>query len=218
MIRTDTQLRRAGNRLQQTKIELVEVEEKYSDVELEVMRAPLLEEIREIEDRIREYQALVNLSLQEALEGPLKKPILVENVGELLTSLRIAAGISQTELANEIGWHQSNLSRFESENYSSQTIAKIIEFVSALGVFLHVAPSPTELPIEPEIRIDEQLEMAVIFISPHDMVSTDMGKLKEDPIAYTTSINVATHTVPKNLVFTDKYVFDSVENINIVKH
>jgi len=49
-------------------------------------------------------------------------------------------------MAEKLGWQQPNLSRFESENYSSQTIAKITEFVGILGIYLHVMPSITEEP------------------------------------------------------------------------
>jgi transcriptional regulator with XRE-family HTH domain len=55
-------------------------------------------------------------------------------------------------MAELLGWEQSNLSRFENENYSSQTISKIVEFASALGIYLHVTPSLTEEPEQPQTQ------------------------------------------------------------------
>jgi transcriptional regulator with XRE-family HTH domain len=82
----------------------------------------------------------------------LNKPILIDNISELLSKLRIAANLSQHEMADKLGWEQSNLSRFENENYNSQTISKIVEYVSALGVWLHITPSLTE-EIKPENKM-----------------------------------------------------------------
>ena len=148
MIKNDRQLRQAIARLHRVRGQIEDSEQRYSGIERELLTIPLYQEQEELEQEISEFQELRGLSLEEAVEGPLRDPTLLDNMGELLAKLRISADLTQEELAARIGWQQSNLSRFESENYHSQTIAKVVEYASALGVWLHVVPSLTERPGE----------------------------------------------------------------------
>lgn len=148
MIKSDAQLKRAEARLQEIREQIAYLEDRYAGMELQILKSPLVQEEQERESEIEEYQQLRQLSLEEAVEGPLREPVLLDNIGELLAKLRIAADFTQKELAERLGWHQSNLSRFESENYSSQTIAKVVEYAASLGVWLHISPSLTEKPLE----------------------------------------------------------------------
>ena len=149
MIKNKIQLKRVMSRLREVHQQVEELQEHYVGIELENYTNPLVDEVDELEGEITEYQKLRELTLEEALIKTLKGPVLLDNIGEFLAKLRIASGFTQEELANELGWQQSNLSRFENENYNSQTIAKIVEYASSLGVWLLVTPSLTEnLPEE----------------------------------------------------------------------
>lgn len=152
MIKNDKQLKHAQARLKEVRREIDELERQYSGLQLDIFRTPLVQEKEKREEEIEEYLQLRELSLEEAVVGPLKKPTLLGNVGELLAKLRIAAGLTQQELAERLDWHQSNLSRFESEYYSGQTVAKIIEYATSLGVWLHITPSLTEGPLQVSYR------------------------------------------------------------------
>jgi len=144
MIRSDVQSVRTENRLRQIQDEIRELETQYSGLELEFWAGQLREEAAKLQSESSEYKLLRKLPLEDAIDYILANPVLIENVGELLTKLRIAAKLTQEEMANMLGWQQSNLSRFENENYSSQTIGKISEYIGALGVYLHITPSMTE--------------------------------------------------------------------------
>jgi transcriptional regulator with XRE-family HTH domain len=123
-------------------------------------------------DKIIEYKKLKELPFTDAITSLLSRPVLIDNIGELLAKLRIAAKLSQSDIAQRLGWQQSNLSRFESENYNSQTINKIVEYASLLGVWLHVQPSLTE---EAEIKGKKKPEIKAQKLNLLDTVSTSIS-------------------------------------------
>ncbi len=144
MIKNQIQLRRAHERLSEIGREIQEYQNRYSGVELELYVLPLMDMEDELKEEINEFKSLCRLPFEEAISGPLNKPVLIYNIGELLAKIRIAAKLNQKQLAERLAWDQPNLSRFESENYSSQTISKIVEYASSLGIWLYVQPSITE--------------------------------------------------------------------------
>ncbi len=154
MIRNNRQLLHAKKRLAEIYSEIETIREQYSGIEEEIYTVPLENSVEDLISEIGEFNELINSSFHDAVDGVLKKPNLLDDIGELLTKLRIAKGISQTEMAEMLGWQQSNLSRFESGNYGSQSIAKIIEYADSLGVWLYVVPHLEELNPEDKFVID----------------------------------------------------------------
>ena len=144
MIRNNSQLARAQEILQRYQIQIQGIQEKYSGVELEMLALPIQEEAVRLENEIQEYELLNTLPFENAVNGILKKPVILEQISDLLTKLRIAAGLSQEELASSMGWKQSNISRFENPNYNSHTIAKVIEYAFNLGIQFKVFPTLVE--------------------------------------------------------------------------
>jgi transcriptional regulator with XRE-family HTH domain len=174
MIKNNIQLRRAVARLHEIRQQISDIQDEYSGFELELLITPLNDEAEELETEIREFQQLRNLALKKAVLGPLKEPILLDNIGELLSKLRIAANLTQQEMADQLGWQQSNISRFENESYHSQTIGKIVEYASSLGIWLHVTPSLTE-------KVGEIIyRQETISASMGDTVSTSSVPLKHE--------------------------------------
>lgn len=51
----------------------------------------------------------------------------------LLKAMRIAVGMSQEDVASRLRSHQSNVSRFESPNYTGRTMRSIIRYADAIG-------------------------------------------------------------------------------------
>jgi transcriptional regulator with XRE-family HTH domain len=143
MIKNVVQLKNAERAIESIRTKINEFNAKYSGIERDFYVNPMEIEERELLRQIEEYKKLVELPFENAVleQG---KPILIENIGELLAKLRISAKLTQKEMAMRLGWKQSNLSRFESENYSSQTINKIVEYASNLGVWLKISPSLAE--------------------------------------------------------------------------
>ncbi|MCJ7585543.1 MAG: helix-turn-helix domain-containing protein [Anaerolineales bacterium] len=125
----------------------------YTGIQYEFYVRPLIIEMQELDRQINEFKELTHLPFEQAIIDVLSKPVLVDNISELLAKLRIAAKKTQAEMAELLGWEQSNLSRFENETYSSQTISKIVEFASALKIYLQVMPSLTEEPEQPQTQL-----------------------------------------------------------------
>ena len=169
IIKNASQLKSAKVRYEKIQQKINEYDKKYTGFEHDFYVGPLIIEIQELENQIEEYLKLTKLPIDRAINEVLAEPILLDNVSDLLTKLRIASNITQEEMANHLGWKQSNLSRFESENYSSQTISKIVEFASSLEVWLHISPSLTE---EPKKGLHVQLQKEVIKTPFRDIVTT----------------------------------------------
>lgn len=144
MIKNNAQLTQAKERIRILDEKLNLYKNNLEDFASRSMVISAEKEKRELEGEVEEYISLRDLPFEEAVNTVLHKHMLLDNIGELLSKIRIAAKKSQAELSRDLGWEQSNLSRFESENYSSQTVGKIIEYASSLGVWLHVTPSLEE--------------------------------------------------------------------------
>lgn len=142
MIKNEMQLRQAQERCEDLRQIIEGLEQQYSGTRLRIMKSGFVEELTERREEIREYRRLRKLDLEAAIRGPLsERPMLLDNINEFLTKLRIAADLTQQEIAERLGWHQPNVSRFESEDYGGQTISKVVEYAGSLGVWLYVAAS-----------------------------------------------------------------------------
>lgn len=153
MIKNDVQLKNSIELLQKIDQNIKEItKDPPSLFPKDFLLEPYLQQYKAVESEIKEYYLLRSIDLKLAVSSALDYPVLLENAGELLAKLRIASKLTQAEMANKLGWEQSNVSRFESENYSGQTISKIIEYANALGIWLHIRPSLNE-----EIDVEESL-------------------------------------------------------------
>lgn len=157
MIKNKSQLANTQQLLREARVEINEVGTQYSGTEKEILLIPLERERERLVSEIDEYNELLDKSIDELMTTILSKPVLLGNIGPLLTKLRMASDLTQSELAERIGWEQANLSRFEGENYSSQTVGKIVQYAGALGVYLHLTPSLSEYPAE---RVETDQEVA----------------------------------------------------------
>lgn len=144
MIKDQRMLASAISRLNVLYEEQRSLVEEFEDAELSAYMIPVRNEIFKISHQIEEYKLLRDGDIFSAVDYLNKVPLKLARVGQLLAKLRIAQGLSQSELANKLGWKQPNVSRFENENYSSQTVKNIVEYSGALGVNLLVLP---EIPL-----------------------------------------------------------------------
>jgi HTH-type transcriptional regulator/antitoxin HigA len=124
-----------------TQTKLRELERSLAD--LDVSRGNLTERLLQAEkkgiqvliDRLRsEIAEYDNLKQQ-------KTPIKIGSIDELAIGLikaRIAAGMTQKELAAKIGLQEQQIQRYEDNQYASASLARLIEIASALGIiFAH---------------------------------------------------------------------------------
>ena len=84
--------------------------------------------IRQLEDELREYDQLTS--------GAVKLPEIerLDQIAPFITKLRIAKGISQTELARRLGISKQVISRYEESDYQTVGIARLQEILDAIGV------------------------------------------------------------------------------------
>ena len=60
----------------------------------------------------------------------------LEGLGQLLVGLRIATGLTQRQLADRLGVHESQVSRDERNEYFGVTVDRVNHILEALGVEL----------------------------------------------------------------------------------
>ncbi|MHB1036459.1 MAG: helix-turn-helix domain-containing protein [Pirellulales bacterium] len=144
MIRTESEYREAVARLREeaTRIDLQKAElEKMGLKPEEVKRAidPIRSFHLQLQEEVESYERLKRGEFDEVLN--------LGGLGRLLTSLRIASGLSQRQLAETLGVHESQVSRDERNEYHGITLERAARILDALGVELHstvvVHPSET---------------------------------------------------------------------------
>ena len=131
MIRNDHEYREAVQRLGDEAQRLQQQEEKLVGMGLGA------EEVKRAMDPMRSF----HLQLREEVESyeRLKRGEFDElqnfhGVGALLVALRIAQGLSQRELAERLGVHESQVSRDERNEYHGVTVERAQRVLDALAV------------------------------------------------------------------------------------
>jgi transcriptional regulator with XRE-family HTH domain len=160
MIKNNSQLIQSQERLKKIQNELNEYRKDANNLTHKSLTISLEYEEEKIQNEILEYSRLKELSFEAAVTSVLNKHVLLDNIGELLAKLRIAAKLSQADLADRLDWEQANVSRFENESYSGQTVSKIVEYASALDIWLHVVPSLND---EIDTKINKKVELRSIW-------------------------------------------------------
>lgn len=131
MIRTESEFQATRKRVEQQAVLLKQQDKKLADEGLtpaqrkraldpmRVFSAQLQEEV-DTYDRLRrgEFGELVNL----------------QGLGQLLIGVRIALGLSQREMAEKLGVHETQVSRDERNEYFGITIDRASRILEALGV------------------------------------------------------------------------------------
>ena len=136
MIRNDTELEEAKKRL------LEEAERiRQQQKELEGLRLSR-EELKRVLDPVRSFHK----QLEEEVAGyeRLKRGEFddlhnFEGLERLLVALRIAKGLTQRELAERLGVHESQVSRDERNEYHGVTLERARRILEAMGVHISTA-------------------------------------------------------------------------------
>jgi HTH-type transcriptional regulator / antitoxin HigA len=84
--------------------------------------------IRQLEDEIREYDQLKS--------GELTLPNVerLDQIPPFVATMRIAKGVSQTELARRLGVSKQVISRYEEAEYQAVAISRLQEILDAIGI------------------------------------------------------------------------------------
>jgi HTH-type transcriptional regulator/antitoxin HigA len=84
--------------------------------------------IRQLEDELREYD--------QVKSGELTLPHVerLNQIAPFIAKVRIAKGVSQTELARRLGVSKQVISRYEESDYQTVAIARLQEILDAIGI------------------------------------------------------------------------------------
>lgn len=131
MIRNEQEYREAARRISDESDRLKQQEQKLVEMGLgreEVKRAmePMMSFHQQLKEEVESYERL--------LRGEFEELRNFAGVGQLLVALRISQGISQRELAERLGVHESQVSRDERNKYHGVTVERAQRVLDALGV------------------------------------------------------------------------------------
>ncbi|HEV8634429.1 MAG TPA: helix-turn-helix transcriptional regulator [Chloroflexota bacterium] len=103
------------------------------------MREGMESQLADLREELAEYEALRAGQVRE-----LELRSLTE-LPDALIRARIAAGLSQKELARRLGMKEQQVQRYEATRYAGATLARVQAVADALGVEIHervVLPAP----------------------------------------------------------------------------
>ncbi len=154
MIRNETEYKQAVERLSAERKRLAEQRKRLeatglSAAERKRVLDPLVSFHEQLVEEVESYERLVRGDLGE-----------VENlhgIGRMLIGLRIARGMSQRDLAERLGVHESQVSRDERNEYHGATIERVSRLLDVLGATARTridTPLP-ELPPATETRVSD---------------------------------------------------------------
>jgi DNA-binding XRE family transcriptional regulator len=131
MIRNETEYQEASRRLTEERERLAKLRDRLRE------EGKSTSEIKRVTDPIKSFQ----LQLAEEVEsyeclrrGQFSELTNFLGLGRLLIGLRIARGMSQRELAEKLGVHESQVSRDERNEYNGLTVeraSRILDVLSA---------------------------------------------------------------------------------------
>lgn len=130
MIHSEKEYKAAVERIGQEKQRLARQKAELKAMGLgpaEVKRAmdPMLSFHQQLEEEVQGYERLKRGEFEEI--GNLR------GLGQLLVSLRIARGLTQRQLAERLGVHETQVSRDERNEYHGITLERAARILDALG-------------------------------------------------------------------------------------
>ncbi len=128
MIKSDAQRERTVVQIEGFRKALAQAEKQTSGKRAAAVRASYECMIRQLEDEIREYDQL------KAGEFKLPRVDRLDQIAPSIVKLRIAKGVSQTELARRLGVSKQVISRYEESDYQTVAITRLQEILDAIGV------------------------------------------------------------------------------------
>ena len=128
MIKRDAKRERTVAQIEGFRRALARVAEEKSGKRSAAIRGSYEGMIRQLEEELREYDELKS--------GDLKLPKIdrLDEIAPFIVKLRIAKGVSQTELGKRLGVSKQVISRYEESDYQSVGIARLQEILDAIGV------------------------------------------------------------------------------------
>ena len=128
MIKSDAQRERTAAQIEGFRKALTKVHREMTSKRAAAVRGSYRGMIRQLEDELCEYDKLKS--------GELTLPSLerLDQIAPFLTKMRIARGVSQTELARRLGVSKQVISRYEETEYQTVAISRLQEILDAIGI------------------------------------------------------------------------------------
>jgi HTH-type transcriptional regulator/antitoxin HigA len=128
MIKSDAQRERTVAQIEGFRKALANAELEKPGKRSAAIRDSYESMIRQLEDELREYDQLKT--------GELELPHIdrLNEIAPFIAKIRIAKGVSQTELARRLGISKQVISRYEETDYQTVAIARLQEILDAIGI------------------------------------------------------------------------------------
>jgi HTH-type transcriptional regulator/antitoxin HigA len=135
MIKSEAQRERTMTQIEGFRQALAKVTQEKPGKRSAAIRGSYEGMIRQLEDELQEYDRLKS--------GDLALPHMerIDQIAPFISKIRIAKGVSQTELARRLGVSKQVISRYEESDYQTVAIARLQEILDAIGVKTRVTLS-----------------------------------------------------------------------------
>jgi HTH-type transcriptional regulator/antitoxin HigA len=128
MIKSDAQRDRTMAQIEGFRHALARVNEEKPGKRSTAIRGSYQGMIRQLEDEVREYDQL------KCGELTLPHVKRLDEIAPFIAKIRIAKGVSQTELARRLGVSKQVISRYEESDYQTVAISRLQEILDAIGI------------------------------------------------------------------------------------
>jgi ribosome-binding protein aMBF1 (putative translation factor) len=128
MIKSDAQRDRTVAQIEGFRRALGKAEQEKPGKRSAVIRGSYEGMIRQLDDELREYD--------EVKSGKLTLPHVerLDQIAPFIAKIRIAKGVSQTELGRRLGVSKQVISRYEESDYQTVCIARLQAILDAIGI------------------------------------------------------------------------------------
>jgi ribosome-binding protein aMBF1 (putative translation factor) len=128
MIKSDAQRERTAAQIEGFRQALAKVDREMTGKRAAAVRGSYEGMIQQLENELREYDQLKS--------GELTLPNVerLDQIAPFIAKMRIAKGVSQTELASRLGVSKQVVSRYEETEYQTVAISRLQEILDAIGI------------------------------------------------------------------------------------
>lgn len=128
MIKSDAQRDRTLAQIEGFRQALAKVEKETMSKPSASIRQSYASMIRQLQDELCEYDELKS--------GALDLPHVnrLDQIAPFIVKIRIARGVSQTELARRLGLSKQVISRYEENEYQTVGVARLQQILDAIGI------------------------------------------------------------------------------------
>jgi HTH-type transcriptional regulator/antitoxin HigA len=128
MIKSDAQRERTAAQIEGFQTALVKLACDGHAKRSGAIRGSYESMIRQLEGELREYDQLKSGKLH------LPRVERLDQIAPCIAKIRIAKGVSQTELGRRLGVSKQVISRYEESEYQTVAVARLQEILDAIGV------------------------------------------------------------------------------------